>query len=116
MVPFSLLEGACAADGGEAPNAVVAAAGFTAAPGGGGTGVGDLGDGGWFISIVPLNFGAAAPFRLKLHLLQVCAVSGFWVPQFGQNTRQPPWAPKRAARGKGPRTKGLDRRLKPREA
>jgi hypothetical protein len=33
---------------------------------------------GWFIiSIVPLNFGAAAPFRLKLHFEQVCAVSGF---------------------------------------
>ncbi len=44
---------------------------------------------GWFImSIVPLNFGAAAaPFRAKLHFEHVWAVSGFWVPQFGQNTR-----------------------------
>ena len=36
--------------------------------------------------MVPLNFGAAAPFRLKLHFEQVGAASGFWVPQFGQNT------------------------------
>jgi hypothetical protein len=33
--------------------------------------------GGWFISIVPLNFGAAAPFIWKLHLLHAWAVSGF---------------------------------------
>lgn len=42
---------------------------------------------GWFImSIVPLNFGAAPVLSAKLHLAQVCAVSVFWVPQFGQNT------------------------------
>ena len=39
----------------------------------------------FIISMVPLNFGAAAPFRLKPHLVQVVAVSGFCVPQFGQN-------------------------------
>jgi hypothetical protein len=39
------------------------------------------------MSIVPLNFGAAAPFRLNPHLEHVVAVSGFCVPQFGQNTR-----------------------------
>jgi hypothetical protein len=40
----------------------------------------------WFIiSIVPLNFGAAAPFRLNPHFLQVVAESSFSVPQFGQN-------------------------------
>jgi hypothetical protein len=37
--------------------------------------------------MVPLNFGAAAPLMLKLHFEHVCAVSGFCVPQFGQNTR-----------------------------
>jgi hypothetical protein len=37
-----------------------------------------------------LNFGAAAPFRLKVHFEHVAAVSGFWVPQFGQNTRYLP--------------------------
>jgi hypothetical protein len=41
---------------------------------------------GWFISIVPLNFGAAAPFRLNPHFVHVDAVSEFCVPQFGQNT------------------------------
>ena len=39
------------------------------------------------MSMVPLNLGAAAPFRLNPHLEQVVAVSGFCVPQFGQNTR-----------------------------
>jgi hypothetical protein len=42
--------------------------------------------GAWFMSIVPLNFGAAAPFRLKPHFMHVDAVSEFCVPQFGQNT------------------------------
>jgi len=35
--------------------------------------------------MVPLNLGAAAPLMLNPHLLQVVAVSGFFVPQFGQN-------------------------------
>ena len=37
------------------------------------------------MSMVPLNFGAAAPLMLNPHLVQVVAVSGFLVPQFGQN-------------------------------
>ncbi len=40
----------------------------------------------WLMSIVPLNFGAEAPFRLNPHLTHVDAVSEFCVPQFGQNT------------------------------
>jgi hypothetical protein len=40
--------------------------------------------------MVPLNLGAAAPFRLNPHFLQVVAASSFSVPQFGQNTAQPP--------------------------
>ena len=38
------------------------------------------------MSIVPLNLGAAAPFKLKPHFLQLPALSSFSVPQFGQNT------------------------------
>jgi hypothetical protein len=38
------------------------------------------------MSIVPLNLGAAAPPRLNPHLLQALTLSGFCVPQFGQNT------------------------------
>jgi hypothetical protein len=60
------------------------------AAGDGGAGLGGAAPGappGVFImSIVPLNLGAAAPFRLKPHFVQAVAVSGFWVPQFGQNT------------------------------
>lgn len=42
---------------------------------------------GWFIiNIVPLNFGAAV-FIANPHFVQVVAVSGFCIPQFGQNTR-----------------------------
>ena len=63
-----------------------AAAGGTA-PGGaaGAPGLGDIGE--FIMSIVPLNFGAAAPFRLNPHFLQVVAASSFSVPQFGQNTQ-----------------------------
>ena len=43
--------------------------------------------GDWFMSMVPLNFGAAAPLRLKPHFVHVDAVSEFCVPQFGQNTQ-----------------------------
>lgn len=61
---------------------------------GGAAGDGGAGRGGaagappgvFIMSIVPLNFGAAAPLRLKPHFVQAVAVSGFWVPQFGQNT------------------------------
>jgi hypothetical protein len=46
----------------------------------------------WLVmSIVPLNFGAAAPFKLKLHFPQVCAVTSLFVPQFGQNTATSPF-------------------------
>ncbi len=38
------------------------------------------------MSIVPLNFGAAAPLRLKPHFWHVLKPSSFCVPQFGQNT------------------------------
>jgi hypothetical protein len=62
--------------------------GFPAAGGGApNAGVGGRGTALFIISMVPLNFGAAAPLRLKLHFEQVAADSGFWVPQFGQNTR-----------------------------
>lgn len=40
--------------------------------------------------MVPLNFGAAAPFKLKPHFEHVDAVSEFCVPQFGQNTKHLP--------------------------
>jgi len=63
------------------------------APTGGGVGAAGACPPGWFIiSIVPLNFGAAPPLRLKLHLVHVAAVSGFCVPQFGQNTLEPPFS------------------------
>jgi hypothetical protein len=40
------------------------------------------------MSIVPLNFGAAAPFKLKLHFTHVSAAgSSLLVPQFGQYNR-----------------------------
>src|SRR6185295_12701904 len=36
--------------------------------------------------MVPRNFGAEAPDRLKPHFVHGVAVSSFLVPQFGQNT------------------------------
>jgi hypothetical protein len=48
-----------------------AGAGAGAAAGGGSAGFGTFTCGACCMSIVPLNLGAAAPFRLKLHLLQV---------------------------------------------
>ncbi len=86
-----------AAGGGGAPPITIVPlkAGFfggspAGAAGDGGAGLGGAAPGappGVFImSIVPLNLGAAAPFRLKPHFVQAVAVSGFWVPQFGQNT------------------------------
>gem|GEM_PF-3392776 len=73
MVPFMAGLGAAGAGGGG-----------VAGPAGGRGGAAPCG---WFImSMVPLNFGAAAPFKLKPHLVHADAVSGFWVPQFGQNT------------------------------
>src|SRR5690606_35449665 len=47
--------------------------------------------GAFIISIVPLNLGAAAPFMLKPHFLQVFELSSFSVPQLGQNTISPPF-------------------------
>ncbi len=75
------------------------ARGLAAMGGGGGAGRGASGASGgrgatgavggcWLINIVPLNFGAAAPFKLKPHFVQVVACSVFCVPQFGQNTRK----------------------------
>lgn len=61
------------------------AAGAAGAAGGAAGGAPAPAAGEFIISIVPLNFGAAAPFRLNPHFVQVVAVSGFWVPQFGQN-------------------------------
>ena len=60
-------------------------------PAGGAPGVPARGAPGVFImSMVPLNLGAAALFRLNPHFLQVVAGSAFSVPQFGQNTWLPP--------------------------
>jgi hypothetical protein len=42
--------------------------------------------GAFTMSMVPLNFGAAAPLRLNPHFLQLVAWASFSVPQFGQNT------------------------------
>lgn len=84
IVPFSLLGGAAGPGGRGAPGAAGPAGGGDApAAGAGGCapkagGIGGALPPGWFImSIVPLNFGAAAPFRLKLHFEHVGAVSGF---------------------------------------
>ena len=93
IVPFNLLGGGPAGRGG-----IAGAPAAGGAPGGGapGTGPGVPPTPGGRppaccddISIVPLNFGAAAPFKLKLHFVHVWAVSGFCVPQFGQNTEPP---------------------------
>jgi hypothetical protein len=84
IVPFNLGGMPPAPTAGLAPTATApgcaatpAAPGPLAAPptGRGGAGVTPPD---WFIIIiVPLNFGAAAPFKLKLHLEQFCDVSGF---------------------------------------
>jgi hypothetical protein len=89
IVPFNLLGGGPAGRGG-----IAGAAPAGGAPGGGAAGVPPTPGGNPpaccdDMSIVPLNFGAAAPFRLKLHFVHVWAVSGFCVPQFGQNTEPP---------------------------
>lgn len=88
IVPLSLLGGGPAGRGG------IAGAPAGGAPGGGAAGVPPTPGGSPpaccdDMSIVPLNFGAAAPFKLKLHFVHVWAVSGFCVPQFGQNTEPP---------------------------
>jgi len=82
IVPLSWGRGAAAgAAAGGAPGGGAAAGAGAGAPAGFGT------TGGFTMSIVPLNFGAAAPFRLNPHFLQVVAASSFSVPQFGQNTQ-----------------------------
>ena len=90
MVPFNWGRGAAAGRGptagGAAPGAGIACPGG-GAPGAGAGAPGRRPAGAFIISIVPLNFGAAAPFRLNPHFLQVVAASSFSVPQFGQNTR-----------------------------
>jgi hypothetical protein len=80
IVPLSLLGGTPAGRGGMGGPPDPGAAG--GAPGSPGCCWLDM-------SIVPLNFGAAAPFKLKLHFVHVCAASSFFVPQFGQNTEPP---------------------------
>ncbi len=79
MVPLSCGGGRAA--GGAA---IGGAAGGGAAGGAAGGGAGAAGGsaalgtaGAFIISMVPLNFGAADPFRLNPHLEQVVAVSGF---------------------------------------
>jgi hypothetical protein len=62
-----------------------------AGPGAAGPGAAGRGACWFIISIVPLNFGAAAPFRLNPHFLQVVAESSFSVPQFGQNKPHLAW-------------------------
>lgn len=83
-------------DGGATPSMVPFSCGLGAAGGapagaGGAPGAAPAG-GAFIINIVPLNLGAAAPFKAKLHFVHVVAVSGFCVPQFGQNTSSPPGA------------------------
>jgi len=56
----------------------------------------------FIMSIVPLNFGAAPPLRLKPHFEHVADVSGFCVPQFGQNTPDLLW--ENAERGRATTT------------
>lgn len=83
MVPFippGRAAGPLRAPPGPAPGAGPVAGGGALGPGGP-----PLARGGFIMSIVPLNFGAAAPLRLKPHLLHVVADSEFCVPQFGQN-------------------------------
>ena len=86
IVPFSWGLGLGAAAGAPAPGAPAPGAGAPPAAGAPPPpGRGTFG-GAFIISIVPLNLGAAAPFKLKPHLVHVDAVSSFCVPQFGQNT------------------------------
>jgi hypothetical protein len=94
IVPLSLLGiGAGPAAAPPGPAAAGPGAGGGPAPGGAapaaGAGPPGRGPGLFIMSIVPLNLGAAAPFNAKLHFAHVVALSAFWVPQFGQNTRAP---------------------------
>lgn len=85
--------GAAPGEGGATPSIVPFSAGLGATGGAGAAGAspGRGAAGGAFImSMVPLNLGAAAPFRLNPHFVQVVAESSFCVPQFGQNTNHLP--------------------------
>jgi len=94
MVPFigcgrgaiaGAAAGGAAGGGAYSPGAAAGGAPAGGAPAAGMAGFGMAGA--FIMSIVPLNFGAAAPFRLNPHFLQVVAASSFSVPQFGQNTQ-----------------------------
>lgn len=89
IVPLSF-DGTGAAAAGFGPPAAAGTPGAAGAPLGRGT---PPCCGEFIINMVPLNFGAAAPFRLKPHFLQVFELSSFSVPQFGQNTISPPFLP-----------------------
>ena len=93
IVPLSFGFGPAGA-GAEGPGG--AAAGAAGAAGAGADGPGAAGPPGrgtaagaaFIMSIVPLNFGAAvAGFSAKPHFAHAVAVSRFWAPQFGQNTK-----------------------------
>jgi hypothetical protein len=91
IVPFNLLGGAIGGRAGAAGALPCGGPAGGGAPAAGGGAAGAPVTGLWFImSIVPLNLGAEAPFKLNVHFAQTWAVSGFCVPQFGQNTRRPP--------------------------
>lgn len=105
MVPLSLAFAAAEAGETGAPGETGAATATGAIPWGTSGGAGAAGGEAWaaaaaakpagafIISIVPLNRGAAVPFRLKPHFVQLLAVSSFCVPQLGQNKlnlRNPP--------------------------
>ena len=81
IVPFSLLGGPAAP---AAPGTADPGRGSPPTGGGGagtgcaaGAGAGVAAPGWFIISMVPLNFGAAAPLTLKLHFEHVAAASGF---------------------------------------
>jgi hypothetical protein len=65
------------------------------------------------INMVPLNFGAAAPFRLKPHFWHAVALSSFCVPQFGQNTLRTSGGARQARLGHGGAYTCFARNLKP---
>jgi hypothetical protein len=111
-------------DGGATPIMVAFMRGFAPGPTGFGAGAplgvpaagapgrGTIG-GALTISMVPLNFGAAAPFRLKPHFWHAVALSSFCVPQFGQNTLRTSGGARQARLGHGGAYTRFTRKLKP---
>ena len=92
MVPLRFAFPA-AAGGADCVNAAAATGAAGGAIGGAAGGAGGGADSGLFIiNIVPLNFGALPGFKVKPHFVQLLDVSGFCVPQFGQNTLGLRWA------------------------